>query len=133
MVLLRFIFGRLIQLIPVLLGITLIAFLLLRVLPGDPATLILGQRGTAEDIARLTQQLGLDRPLWQQYLSFLFDMLRGSFGQSIAYRTAVGPLIMERLWATLALVALSTVFAILWTVPLSLIAAMRKNSVTDHA
>ena len=51
MVLLRFILGRLIQLIPVLLGITLIAFLLLRVLPGDPATLILGQRGTAEDIA----------------------------------------------------------------------------------
>lgn len=133
MQILKFTLARLLQLVPVLFGITLIAFLLLRVLPGDPATLILGNRGTSEDIARLTQQLGLNRPLWQQYLSFLFDMLRGSFGQSIAYRTAVGPLIAERLWATLALVALSTVFAVLWTIPLALIAAMRKNSFTDHA
>jgi peptide/nickel transport system permease protein len=128
----KFTLGRLLQLIPVLLGITLIAFLLLRVLPGDPATLILGNRGTAEDIARLTTQLGLDRPLWQQYLSFLGDMLRGSFGQSIAYRTAVGPLILERLWATLALVGLSTLLAVAMTIPLALIAALRRNGVVDH-
>ncbi|HVJ34494.1 MAG TPA: ABC transporter permease [Terriglobia bacterium] len=133
MEILKFALGRLLQLIPVLLGITLIAFLLLRVLPGDPATLILGNRGTAEDIARLTVQLGLDRPLWQQYLSFLGDMLRGSFGQSIAYRTAVGPLIMERLWATLALVGLSTLLALAMTIPLALIAALRRNGVVDHA
>jgi peptide/nickel transport system permease protein len=128
----KFTLGRLLQLIPVLLGITLIAFLLLRVLPGDPATLILGNRGTAEDIARLTTQLGLDRPLWQQYLGFLGDMLRGSFGQSIAYRTAVGPLILERLWATLALVGLSTLLAVAMTIPLALIAALRRNGVVDH-
>jgi len=128
----KFTLGRLLQLIPVLLGITLIAFLLLRVLPGDPATLILGNRGTAEDIARLTKQLGLDRPLWQQYLGFLGDMLRGSFGQSIAYRTAVGPLILERLWATLALVGLSTLLAVAMTIPLALIAALRRNGVVDH-
>ncbi|TXH34877.1 MAG: ABC transporter permease [Rhodospirillaceae bacterium] len=133
MEILKFTFGRLLQLIPVLLGITLIAFLLLRVLPGDPATLILGNRGTAEDIARLTTQLGLDRPLWQQYLAFLGDMLRGSFGQSIAYRSAVGPLIMERLWATLALVGFSTLLAVAMTIPLALIAALRKNGITDHA
>jgi len=131
MVLLRFILGRLIQLIPVLLGITLIAFLLLRVLPGDPATLILGQRGTAEDIARLTTQLGLDRPLWQQYLSFLGDMLRGSFGRSIAYRTAVGPLILDRLWATLELVGLSTLLAVAMAVPLALLSALRKGRIPD--
>jgi len=133
MEILKFTFGRLLQLIPVLLGITLIAFLLLRVLPGDPATLILGNRGTAEDIARLTSQLGLDRPLWQQYLAFLGDMLRGSFGQSIAYRSAVGPLIMERLWATLALVGFSTLLAVAMPIPLALIAALRKNGITDHA
>ncbi|MDY0885336.1 ABC transporter permease [Dongia soli] len=133
MEILKFTFGRLLQLIPVLLGITLIAFLLLRVLPGDPATLILGNRGNAEDIARLTTQLGLDRPLWQQYLSFLGDMLRGSFGQSIAYRSAVGPLIVERLWATLALVGFSTLLAVAMTIPLALLAALRKNGITDHA
>jgi peptide/nickel transport system permease protein len=128
----RFILGRLVQLIPVLLGITLIAFLLLRVLPGDPATLILGNRGTQEDIARLTSQLGLDRSLWQQYLAFLGDIMRGSFGQSIAYRTAVGPLIMERLWATLALVGVSTVLAVVITIPFALIAALHKDGLVDH-
>ena len=131
MVLLRFILGRLIQLIPVLMGITLIAFLLLRVLPGDPATLILGQRGTAEDIARLTKQLGLDRPLWQQYLAFLGDMLQGGFGRSIAYRTAVGPLILERLWATLELVGFSTLLAVAMAVPLATVSALRKGRPAD--
>jgi peptide/nickel transport system permease protein len=58
-----FLLGRLLQLVPVLVGITAVAFLLLRVMPGDPATLMLGARGNAEDIAALTRQLGLDRPL----------------------------------------------------------------------
>src|SRR3546814_6995454 len=133
MKILRFILSRLLQLIPVLIGITLIAFLLLRVLPGDPATLILGQRGSAEDIARLTAQLGLDQPLWRQYLSFLGDVLQGSFGQSIAYRQPVGPLIMERLWPTLYLVALSTFLAVLMTLPLALVSALRRGAATDFA
>jgi peptide/nickel transport system permease protein len=128
---LKFIFLRLLQLIPVLIGITLIAFLLLRVLPGDPATLILGRRGSAEDIARLTAQLGLDQPLWRQYLSFLGDMLQGSFGQSIAYRQPVGPLIAERLWPTLFLVALSTILAVIMTLPLALASALRRGTAAD--
>lgn len=130
---LRFTAVRLIQLVPVLLGITLAAFLLLRVLPGDPATLILGSRGTAEDIAKLNAQLGLDAPLWQQYLSFLFDLLRGSFGQSIAYRQPVGGLILERIWATLALVGLSTIIAVTLTVPLAMLAAVDKDGPFDVA
>ncbi len=132
MQILRFCLSRLIQLIPVLLGITLIAFLLLRVMPGDPATLILGNRGTADDIARLTTQLGLDLPLWQQYLIFLGDSVRGSFGHSIAYKTDVGPLIWERLWATLSLVGLSTVLAVLMTVPLAMLSALRRGKATDQ-
>ncbi|MDQ0391121.1 ABC transporter permease [Labrys monachus] len=125
--------SRLLQLIPVLLGITLVAFLLLRVMPGDPATLMLGSRGTPEDIAALTRQLGLDRPLWLQYLSFLSDIVQGSFGRSIAYKTQIGPLLIERLWPTLALVGLSTVFALIMTVPLALYTAVRRNSLADHA
>lgn len=128
---LKFIFSRLVQLIPVLIGITLIAFLLLRVLPGDPATLILGRRGSAEDIARLTAQLGLDQPIWRQYLSFLADVLQGSFGQSIAYRQPVGPLIAERLWPTLFLVGLSTILAIIMTLPLALVSALRRGTAAD--
>jgi peptide/nickel transport system permease protein len=129
----KYCLGRAIQMVPVLLGITLIAFLLLRVLPGDPATLILGNRGTPEDIARLTTQLGLDRPLWQQYLSFLGDMLRGSFGRSIAYRAPVGPLILDRIWPTLELVGFSTLIAIVLTVPFGLISALAKGRWPDSA
>jgi len=131
MYLLRFTILRLIQMLPVLIGITLCVFLLLRVMPGDPATLILGRRGTAEDIARLSAQLGLDRPIWQQYLLFLWDIAKGSLGQSIAYRAPVGPLILERLPATLLLVAYSTVLTVLMTVPVAIFVAMRKDGPAD--
>ncbi|CAD6559183.1 Dipeptide transport system permease protein DppB [Paraburkholderia hiiakae] len=132
MKLVAFCMSRVIQLVPVLLGITVIAFLLLRALPGDPATLMLGSRGTAADIANLTAQLGLDRPLWQQYLQFLADILRGSFGQSIAYRSAVAPLILTRLGPTLALVGASTLMALALTVPLAMLTALKRGSAFDH-
>lgn len=131
--LVRYALVRLVQMVPVLLGITLIVFLLLRVMPGDPATLILGSRGTAEDIARLKAQLGLDRPLWEQYLGFLWDTLNGSLGRSVAYRRAVGPVILERLPATLFLVAYSTVLALAMTLPLAMLAAAKKDRFPDHA
>ena len=127
-----FCLSRIIQLLPVLIGITLVAFLLLRVMPGDPATLMLGSRGTPEDIARLTAQLGLDQPLWQQYLRFIADLLRGSFGRSIAYKADIAPLILDRLWPSLALVGLSTILAVMMTVPLAMLAAIRKNGVFDQ-
>jgi peptide/nickel transport system permease protein len=131
--LVRYALMRLAQMVPVLLGITLVAFLLLRVMPGDPATLILGSRGTAEDIARLKLQLGLDRPLWEQYLAFLWDVINGSLGQSVAYRKAVGPLILERLPATLLLVLYSTLLTIVITLPLAALAAIKKNRPADYA
>ncbi len=131
MYLLRFTILRFVQMLPVLIGITLCVFLLLRVMPGDPATLILGRRGTAEDIARLSAQLGLDRPFWQQYLMFLWDIAKGSLGQSVAYRAPVSAIIMERLPATLLLVAYSTVLTVVITVPLAIFVAMRKDRPAD--
>lgn len=127
-----FCLSRIIQLLPVLLGITVVAFLLLRVMPGDPATLMLGSRGTPEDIAKLNEQLGLNQPLWQQYLRFIGDLVQGSFGRSIAYKADIGPLILDRLWPSLALVGLSTVMAILMTVPLAMLAAIRRGGVIDQ-
>jgi len=127
-----FTLSRLVQLFPVLLGITFVAFFLLRVMPGDPATLMLGSRGTPEDIAALTRQLGLDRPLLVQYLSFLSDIAHGTFGRSIAYKAEIGPLIGERLWPTLALVGFSTVLAVAMTVPLAMLTAVRRGGVLDH-
>ena len=127
-----FCISRILQLVPVLLGITIVAFLLLRVMPGDPATLMLGSRGTPEDIAALTAQLGLDRPLWLQYATFLGDVLRGSFGRSIAYKTEIGPLILERLWPSLALVGLSTILAVVMTVPLAMYTAVWRGRLVDQ-
>jgi len=128
-----FLLGRLLQLVPVLIGITAVAFLLLRVMPGDPATLMLGARGNAEDIAALTRQLGLDRPLLQQYAGFLGDVATGSFGMSIASRRAVGAEMLDRLGPTLALVGLSTLIAVVLTVPLALLSAVRRGRWVDQA
>ncbi|MBK1865896.1 ABC transporter permease [Taklimakanibacter albus] len=127
-----FCLSRIIQLLPVLLGITVVAFLLLRVMPGDPATLMLGSRGTPEDIAKLNEQLGLNQPLWHQYLRFIGDLVQGSFGRSIAYKADIGPLILERLWPSLALVGLSTIMAVVMTVPLAMLTAVRRGGVIDQ-
>lgn len=127
-----FCLSRMIQLLPVLLGITVVAFLLLRVMPGDPATLMLGSRGTPEDIAKLNEQLGLNQPLWHQYLRFIGDLVQGSFGRSIAYKADIGPLILERLWPSLALVGFSTIMAVVMTVPLAMLTAVRRGGVIDQ-
>ena len=82
MTFLLFFLRRIIQLIPALIGITIVAFLLLRVLPGDPASLMIGARGTEADVIALADQLGLDAPLWQQYLTFHRRCTERSFGQS---------------------------------------------------
>lgn len=128
-----YIIKRLVQLVPVLFGITLACFLLLRALPGDPATLLLGARGGAEEIALMKQRLGLDLPLWRQYLLFLADIGEGSLGRSVVHARPVMQLVLERLPATLWLVAYSTVLAVLMTVPLALWSAMRRGGAADLA
>jgi len=133
MTFLLFFLRRMIQLIPALIGITIVAFLLLRVLPGDPASLLIGARGSEADVIALRRQLGLDAPLWQQYLTFLGDMLNGSFGQSIVQRRPVALVIADRLWPTVLLVAYATVLAIIITLPLATISAVKRGSLTDFA
>lgn len=133
MTLLLFLLRRLIQLVPALVGITLVAFVLLRVLPGDAASLLIGARGSEADVERLRHQLGLDAPLWSQYLTFLADMVSGSFGQSIVQRRPVSTAIIERMWPTLALVAYATVLAIVITLPLATIAALKRGRLIDLA
>ena len=78
----RYIVGRILQIIPVLFGVSIIIFLLVRLIPGDPATAMLGSRATPELVARVHDQLGLDLPIWQQYLNYLGAILQGNFGIS---------------------------------------------------
>jgi len=118
---------------PVALGITIVTFFLLRLIPGDPAVIMLDNRATAENVARLRHSLGLDRPLFVQYLLFLKNIATGRLGESLIYRTQVLPIILGRLPVTLFLAVYSTVLAALVAVPLGAWAALRKGRASDQA
>src|SRR3546814_9567802 len=86
----RFIITRVAQVIPTFFGITLVAFAFIRLLPGDPVTLLAGERGvTPERHAELMQQLGYDKPAWQQYFFYLADVVQGDLGKSVVTRQPV--------------------------------------------
>lgn len=129
---LNYILVRLLQMVPVVLGITIVLFFLLRAIPGDPAAIRLGIRATPEGIANLHRQMGLDKPIWTQYLIFLRDTLTLRLGDSIMYETPVAGLIGERLPVTLFLALYATLLSIIITVPFATWAAMRKDQIQDH-
>jgi peptide/nickel transport system permease protein len=99
----RYIFFRILSIIPVLLGLTLIVFIIMSLIPGDPATAILGSYATPENVARLNQQLGLDKPLFQRYFIWLSNLIQGDFGRSMSLNRPVIDEIFERFSATLIL------------------------------
>src|SRR5215204_5515926 len=110
----RFVVRRLLQTIPVLWGIGTAVFAMLHLLPGDPVTVMLQQSGgSAETMARLRHQLGLDLPVWQQYLIFLGNAVRGDFGSSIFQNRPVIRIIAEQLPSTFELTVSAMAIAIL--------------------
>lgn len=124
----RFILSRLALLVPILIGISLLSFLVINVLPGDVALSMLGSDGAnvnPEALERLREDLGLNRPLHVQYLSWLGGVLRGDFGQSLALRVEILPEILRRLPVTLELAFLSVAFGLLVGAPLGTLAALR--------
>ena len=128
----RYLARRLLLLVPVALGITIVTFFLLRLIPGDPAVIMLDNRATADNVARLRHQLGLDRPLLLQYVFFLRNIAVGRLGESLVYRTQVLPIILGRLPVTLFLAVYSTVLAAAVAVPLGTWAALRRGSHPDQ-
>jgi peptide/nickel transport system permease protein len=133
---LRYAGRRLLQTLPVLFGITLIVFFMLRLIPGDPAAQMLGTRAssmTQENLDRVRQQLGLDEPLPVQYLSFLGGIVRGDLGESFFFKEPVLPLVLDRVPTTLSLVLYAALLALLITFPAALIAALNKDRLGDHA
>jgi peptide/nickel transport system permease protein len=129
---LNYIIVRLLQLIPVALGITIILFFLLRAIPGDPAVIRLGNRATPETVANLHREMGLDKPILTQYLIFLRDISTLNLGESLMYSTPVASLIKARLPITLFLALYATLLSVILTIPLALLAAMRKDRPPDH-
>lgn len=123
---------RFVQTIPVLLAVTVIAFSIIHLVPGDPARLMLGTRATDEAVAILRARLGLDQPLLQQYVNFVVDAARLEFGESLFLGTPIGTLITTRGTNSARLLLYSIVISLLIAVPLALLAAARRNRPADH-
>jgi peptide/nickel transport system permease protein len=128
----NYLLRRLPSLLLTLLLISLVTFVVVQVVPGDPAQLILGTEAPPEALADLRAQLGLDRPLPLQYLSSLSGVLRGDLGVSLRHGRPVAALIAERLPVTLSLAILSLALAVLLAVPLGILAAVRQHSALDY-
>jgi peptide/nickel transport system permease protein len=127
-----FVFRRLLMLLPVVLGVTIVVFFMIHLIPGDPAQTILGIHATPQRIAILHKQWGLDRPLPSQYWLFMDRLFHGNLGQSLYYGGSAASLILQRLPATLWLIVYAAVIAVLISVPLATIAATRKDALRDH-
>lgn len=123
---------RLLLMIFVLFGVTLIIFGMIHLIPGDPAFLILGDRATEQKAAELRQQLGLTKPLPQQYWNFVSGIPRGNFGMSLLYRQPVKNLVYRRVPVTLFLAAYAMLLTAIITLPVGIWAATHKNKFSDH-
>ncbi|EWG11520.1 MULTISPECIES: nickel ABC transporter permease [Bacillaceae] len=126
-----FLMRRLVQMIPVLLGVTLMVFLIMQMVPGDPAVLVAGEGATDEQVEAIRHDLGLDQPLAVQYLSYVGDVVKGDFGESIRTSRPVLDEILVRLPITLELAFWSIVITIVLGVLFGIIAATKQNSFTD--
>jgi peptide/nickel transport system permease protein len=129
----RYAAGRVLAMVPVLFGVSIVVFLLIRLIPGNPAISILGERATPELVERVKNQLGLDLPIWRQYLHFLGNASRLDFGPSYFYKQEVSTLTLERIPITLSLVAYAMVIGLVIAVPFGTWAATRREGPVDHA
>ena len=123
---------RLLAVIPVLLGLSVIVFLMMALIPGDPATAILGNYATPENVARLNAQLGLDRPLPQQYLIWLGNLLQGDLGRSFALNRPVLDEVTERFTATLILAGAALVLCSILGLLAGIVSAVRQFGWVDR-
>lgn len=128
-----FLVRRLLLAIPVILLVTIMVFSLLHMLPGDPATVILGQEATPDAVAAMRQQLGLDKPILIQYLTWLGGVLHGDLGRSLVDHSPVMDLIKQRFPATLELTVGTFLVAILIAVPAGILSATRPGSWMDYS
>ncbi|MFC3285468.1 ABC transporter permease [Litchfieldella rifensis] len=128
----RYILRRLLMTVPVLLGLTVIVFLIMSLIPGDPALAILGSYATPENLARLRAELGLDLPLPQQYLVWLSNILQGDFGRSYTLNRPVLDEVLERFGATLILAGTSLVICVVIGAIAGIVSAVRQYGWTDR-
>jgi peptide/nickel transport system permease protein len=128
----KFFLRRLAHLVPVLFGVVLVVFLFVRLIPGDPALVMLGAYATDESLAALRADLGLDRPIWTQFAIFFGHVLQGNLGDSLVFRRPVFDVIVERLPATTSLTVYAVLLSLALCVPLAVVSALRANSAVDQ-
>src|SRR5919204_6306507 len=129
---LRFLGLRLLHSVPVIVGITLAAFVLIHAVPGDPIRIMLGGKASQAHIDEVEHQLGIDRPLPEQYIDFVAGIPQGDLGESIILRRPVSSVVGERLGPSVFLLAYGTLIGILLALPLGIVSALRRNRLLDH-
>jgi peptide/nickel transport system permease protein len=127
-----FVLRRLVLLVPTAIGVTIITFFMVHLIPGNPAVTILGEHATPATVAALDRQLGLSQPLLEQYWLFIDRLFHGNLGESLFYGAPVASLITSHLPPTLWLLCYAAVIAIVISVPLATLAASRKDGIRDH-
>lgn len=129
-----YVLKRLAEVIPTLIGVTIVAFALIRLIPGDPVLLLLGERGASPEVVEeLRAAYGLDKPLLTQYFLFVSNAVQGDFGESITSGRPVLEEFSDRFAATLELGAVALFIAILVGLPLGVLAAVKRNSIFDYS
>ena len=129
----RIVVGRLALSVPMLLGMSVLVFLIIRLVPGDPVLAVLGLNATPELVARLREELGLNDPIYVQYVNWLGDLLQGDFGLDYRSNEPIGSLLLERLPVTLELTGMALLLAIVFAIPLGVLGAVRRGRVADKA
>jgi peptide/nickel transport system permease protein len=129
----RYLARRLLLTIPVLLGVATLVFALIHLVPGDPAQTMLGESASPDEVARLRTTLGLDKPLLAQYRDFLSGVARGDLGTSFRYGSPVTREIRQRVPDTAVLAVCAMAVAVVFAIPLGIIAAMYRGRFADHA
>ena len=129
---LGYVVRRVLATIPVMAVVAVVVFLLLRLTSGDPAAIIAGDNATSQDVEAIRTQLGLDRPIVQQFGIWIGNVLRGDFGESFLFKKTVAELIKERLEPTLALSVCTIVLAVLVAIPLGVLAAWKRGTWIDR-
>ncbi|RMI20609.1 MAG: ABC transporter permease [Calditrichaeota bacterium] len=128
----RYLKRRLLTLIPVVFGVVTAVFLIIHLIPGDPVVLMLGENAQPGDIEALRSQLGLDKPLWLQYVHFWEGLVRGHLGDSIYHRQPVLGLILERLPNTMILAVCALLVSLSIAFPLGILAALHQRKIVDY-
>lgn len=123
---------RFLQILPTLLFVFVFTFVIVRLLPGDPALALAGDQATPEQIGHIRHELGLDRPIVEQFASFVWRALGGDFGSSFMMRTSVSSLLAERLPVTGLLTLMAAAMALFLAIPAAIISAIRRNRLSDQ-